>query len=282
MSSVYPLVSVNLDLKKSSELSFPFSDFGFLYGYGLFESIRIQNGQPVLLKEHIARLKRGSIILDIPFTYEVEQLSISVYKLIKENNVENSILNMYLTPGDRGTDPAKLEIKAPFFLMVLRDRPEYDRDQKVSLDVRQESFQKTQLDRFKTLSWMKNVLEKNLGSTDHVLLYDKDQIVMEAANANVFFVKGEVLITPKSNVVLNGITRQYLIDHAKDLGLEVRMQEVFLDDLYEFDEIFLTNSLRGVIQIGETTDFPGLSSKNITKLVQDKYFQLTTPSVYSR
>ncbi|RAP39154.1 hypothetical protein DID80_00690 [Candidatus Marinamargulisbacteria bacterium SCGC AAA071-K20] len=281
MSAVYQKIAVNLEVKDNTELSFPFSDFGFLYGYGLFESIRVQNGKPILLQEHIARLKRGAIILDIPLEYDAEKISDVVTKLVNENNVEDAILNVYLTPGDRGPDPAKLTISNPFFLMVLRQWPSYDKNKKVTLDVRQESFQKTQLDRFKTLSWMKNVLEKNLASTDHVLLYDREQRVLEAANANVFFVKGKTLITPKSNVVLNGITRQFLIDHARDFDSEVIMQDVFLDELVNFDEIFLTNSIRGVIQIGETKTFPNLSSKSVTKSIQDKYFQLTTPSVYS-
>ena len=279
MSGVYSKVAVNFEIKDSSSLAFPFSDFGFLYGYGLFESIRVQRSQPILLDNHFSRLKRGSIILDIPFIYELEQVANSITQLVQENNVENAILNVYLTPGDRGPDPSKLSITAPFFLMVLRNMPDYDRTQKVTLDVRQESFQKTQLDRFKTLSWMKNVLEKNLASTDHVLLYDKDQRVLEAANANVFFVKGRTLITPKSNVVLNGITRQFILDNAEDFDLDVIMQDVFLEDLFNFDEIFLTNSIRGVIQVGEMKEFPNLLSHDITTLVQDRYFELTTPCV---
>lgn len=281
MKSVYPKVAVNLEVRESESLSFPFSDFGFLYGYGLFESIRIENGKAVLLDDHIARLRRGAIILDIPILYDTEAIKTCIQSLIKANNVQEAILNVYLTPGDRSADPTKLNITHPFFLMVLRPWPNYDRSKRVTLDVRQESFQKTQLDRFKTLSWMKNVLEKNLANTDHVLLYDNEQRILEAANANVFFAKGNVLLTPKSNVVLNGITRQFILNHQEKFGCEVIMQDIFLEDLYELDEIFLTNALRGVILVEETKGFPSLSSKAVSQAVQDKYVELTGSGVYS-
>ena len=230
-----------------------------------------RSGRPLLVDRHLDRLRKGAIILDIPFQYHNEAVYAVIEELIRKNKLNDGILNVYLTPGDRQDDPAKMSITDPFFLMLLRPWPHYNPSDQVTLDVRQESFQKTQLDRFKTLSWMKNVLEKNLASTDHVLLYNSSHHVLEAANANVFFVKGDVLVTPKSSLVLPGITRQFLIDFQDEMDLKVLEEEVFLDQLHSFDELFLTNALRGIILVEETVGYSHLCSKSVSKRVQKAY-----------
>ncbi|RAP33528.1 hypothetical protein DID75_01820 [Candidatus Marinamargulisbacteria bacterium SCGC AG-410-N11] len=272
---VFQNILVNLNLKKSNELSFPFLDYGFLYGYGLFESIRVINGKTFLVNEHLNRLRKGSIILDIPFVYDNDQLIESINNLIESNNKADAILNIYLTPGDRHLDPTRLkEIKDPLFLAVMRPRPKYEPSQRITLDIRQESFQKTQLDRFKTLSWMKNVLEKKLTiQEDDVLLYNQNHQILEASSANVFFVKGEKVITPKSSVVLAGITRAYLLSNQSKFDYEIVQEEVTLNDLEYFDEIFLTNALKGIILVQGLTGYQ-LKSKSISEKIQEKYIQI--------
>ena len=134
MSDVCTYVSKNLDIVDKKSLSFPFSDCGFLYGYGLFESIRICNGVPVFLEQHLARLKRGSIILDIPFLYSEEQVISEVTQLIEKNSVSgDAILNFYLTAGDRGQNITDLDSSGPMFLLVIRPCPEYNPDKKLEL-----------------------------------------------------------------------------------------------------------------------------------------------------
>ena len=96
-----------------------------MYGYGLFESIRVLNGKPILLQDHINRIKKCSIELEIPFFYADNEILSSVEELIKKNNVSTGVLNFYLTPGDRGVDPAKVADNDPFFLILLRQYPNY-------------------------------------------------------------------------------------------------------------------------------------------------------------
>lgn len=271
----FPYVSVNMEMTHRDAMGFPFLDYGFLYGYGLFESVRVYKKNPLILREHITRLRRGSIILDIPFPYEQEDIIKAAEDLIEKNGAQDAILNIYLTPGDRSPDPAQLTLNDPFLLMILRPWPNYDKDTRVSLAVRQISFLRTPLDRFKTLSWMKNVLEKKLTQdADDVLLYDKEKRVLETSRANVFFVKGKQLITPKESSVLTGITRQYLLNHQDELGYEVVLREVYMSELHSFDEIFLTNALKGIIKVQSLEDYPSLSSKAVTEQVQARYLDL--------
>ena len=276
MKTIYNYVSTNLEIKEKHELDFPFLDYGYLYGYGLFESIRVYNSKPVLLEEHINRIKRGSIILDIPFLWETKDIINKVNELISKNKVTSGILNFYLTPGNRNLDPSITEITDPFFLMLNREWPNYDPSFRSILELRQESFQKTQLDRLKTLSWMKNVLENRLNkNTNDVLLFNEKDQLLETTRANVFFIKGNTIHTPKSPVVLPGIVRQFLLTHQNQFDYNFIERSITFHELADFDEIFLTNSLRGVFFVDKLLRFEGLHSKSGAESIQKRFVELT-------
>ena len=280
MESVYEYVSVNLKFKKKNELAFPFLDFGFLYGYGLFESIKVKNGIPLLLEYHFSRLKRGSIILDIPFDHTITELTSHIQKLILKNKLESAILNIYLTPGNRSHDPSIVTIEEPFLLMVTRVWPDYQLNYGVSLELRQESFKKTPLDRFKTLSWVKNILEKRLSTlSDDVLLYDENGFILETSRANVYFVKDKTIYTPKSSVILPGVIRQFLLDKQDEIGYEFKETQIDIHHLSEFDEMFLSNALRGIFFVKELLRFDGLESKGVAKDVRESFCKVMEHSV---
>jgi branched-subunit amino acid aminotransferase/4-amino-4-deoxychorismate lyase len=272
---VYDHISLNLSLKKREEVPFPYLDYGFLYGYGLFESIRINKGQPLLLDSHLARIERGSVVLDINYTYSVTQMEVAIRELISACKVDTAILNIYLTPGDRAQDPAEMVEGDSFLMMVIRPLPSYDPEKRCVLDFRQEAFLRTPLDRFKTLSWMKNVLEKKMsGNKDDVLMYNKDGEVLECSRANVFFVKGDIIVTPKSRCILPGITRQLLLERQSDFGMTVLDEPIFKEYLETYDEIFLTNALKGIILVESVHGFPNLSSGPVSEEIKKKYGEI--------
>ena len=210
--SVYPWVLKNTDVIESESVSFPFDDCGFLYGYGLFETIRILNKTPLFLSEHLGRLQYSSIIMDLVFDTDIDQINRSIHTLIEKNNIENGVLNLYLTGGNRPDSMYELGLEMPFFLGVVREYPVAPLDP-LLLGVRHASFQRISLDHLKTMASVKNILEKRLApSFNDVLLYDSNNIVLETTTANVFFVKGKTICTPKGTGILQGITRNFLFE----------------------------------------------------------------------
>jgi branched-subunit amino acid aminotransferase/4-amino-4-deoxychorismate lyase len=272
MKNTFPFVSENLEIKRVGDLKFPVSDYGFLYGFGVFETILVHAGQAVLLHQHLMRLQFGAGVFEIPFDYDETQLAEAAKALLKKNDVESGILNIYITPGERPELGGQFEFDRPFLLMVVR--PLGAIKQEINLCIREESFQRTRMDRFKTLSFMKNVLERRLAAKyDDVLLYNHAQELLETPTANVFFVQENRIVTPKSPVVMTGVVRQYLMDHQKELGVSVTERAVFLDELTDFDEIFLANSLRGIILVKSTEGFAHLVSGNISHGVKEYYLK---------
>jgi branched-subunit amino acid aminotransferase/4-amino-4-deoxychorismate lyase len=259
----------NLDLVKKEELSFPFWDCGFLYGYGLFETILIHNYKPILIESHLQRLQYGADVFEIPYPFEKKKTLQKIDELIQKNDVKTGTLNLYLTPGDRPEGTWQFE--DPFFLIVTRPfMPK--KNEGLTMEVREESFQRTRLDRFKSLSWIKNVLENKLSTVaDSVLLFNHEKKILEAPSANVFFVRGKTLITPKSPLILPGITRNFIIENATKMGLIAEEREVKCEELAEFQEIFLTNSLHGVINVKKVIDYPALVSAEVSDIVKTSY-----------
>mgnify|MGYP001308435981 FL=1 len=275
MDSVFNYISENLELKKKEAMEFPFMDYGFLYGYGLFETIRVEQGKPVLAQEHLDRMRSGAIILDIPLEYSDDEILKSIAELIEKNDVTEGILNIYLTPGNRTDDPTKGIVTNPFFLLVLRRWPGYQADQRLRLDLRQQSFQKIQLDQFKSLSWMKNMLENRLSNDfDDVVLYDENQVLLETSRSNIIFIKGKTLVVPDSNVILKGVIRDLVIKNANNFGYDCDVREVLVTEMDAFDEMFLTNSLRGVVLVESCGFELTLRSQNQAVIIQEKIFNL--------
>ena len=154
----------------------------------------------------------------------------------------------------------------------------------VHVGIRQESFQRIQIDQFKMLSYLKNILEKSLCDPyDDVLLYSENDAILETPTANVFFTRGNILFTPKSSFILPGVTRRYIIEKATEFGFGISEQPISLDDLDEFDEIFLTNSLKGIVRVDFLEKYPLLKSGKLTKRLQKLYNNSlslpTTPDV---
>ena len=273
--SIYTTVSVNFKFQDKASLSFPFMDYGFLYGYGLFETVRVAAGKPILLEKHLERLRSGATILDIPMLHTDSEYMTHIQSLIAENHVKDATLNIYLTPGDREADLSQLSFGDSRVLILLRQIPEIHPEHLYSLSMAQESFQRTPLDRFKTMSWMKNVLERKLSlGYDDVLLYSSEKEILEASMSNVFFVKGDLCYTSSSSVVLRGITRQFLLSQSEAIGFDIVECQIMKDDLKDMEEVFLTNSVRGVMLVESVKGMPHLKSGKISRLIQIRYRQL--------
>ena len=269
----YTYISKNFNIVNEKDLSFPFSDMGFLYGYGLFETMRVTDGKVKLMTQHYKRLFRSSISLDIDIPFSEYEFCAGVTALIQKNKVSSAVFNVYLTAGDRSGLLTKEEKPSPVLLMVLRPFESDKLKNTVRLDFKKESFQRTPLDGLKTMAWMKNWLELRFSNedSDDVLLYNGQSHILETPLANVFFVKNNQLITPCSSCVLQGVTREFLIENQQSIPYDIIQRDIHKDELAQMDEIFLTNSLKGIVKVTYLKSFPQLKSKSVTENIEQIY-----------
>lgn len=230
-------------------------DHGFLYGDGIFETMRLYRGTPFRLCAHLERLARGAATLELPHPPSTAALTAAVADTIKQAQLDDGQLRITVTRGEwPGTfDPSACKqstvVIAALPLAIRRQshaagltvvtvgarNPNSDPPP----TVKSTSFQGAVLGR----------LRAQQAGADEGLWTDADTNVTESTTANVFAVISGCLRTPPAKVCLPGITRQVVLDLATETDLDVVVAPLSLDDLVQADEAFLTSSLAEIVPI---------------------------------
>jgi len=275
MSNSFIYTSVNLKILRESSISLPLTDLGVLYGWGLFETIRIHNKKPILLDEHLARLKKSARAIKIPLPFSPSEIKSHlddlIMKILKENYMalNNSTLNIYLTAGP--TNPNNFyESTNPQLIIKFKHTPQQPAS--TNIIFAKAIYTRNNLNRYKTLAYLPNILEKKLHPNYfETILHDQNQEILEGTKTSVFFIKNKEVITTLSPFILPGITQNFLTLNQKEIGYRVTQRKVELSELADFDEIFLTNSLGGVILVDSVHKYPNLKSEFISENIQSAY-----------
>lgn len=243
-------VFLNGKFVPESEARISVYDHGFLYGDGVFEGIRAYHGRIFRLSEHVDRLYESAKALALEIPMKKEEMS----ELLLEACRVNGLRNAYIRPivargvGDLGLDPRKCKqatvvVLAREFGALYGDK--YEKGLKLcTVSVRRNSPNSLSPN-IKSLNYLNNImarLEVNAQGCDEGIMLDMTGFVSEATADNIFLVKRGVVITPPTYNSLKGITRQAVIDIAKELGYEVREEPITMFDVYNADEIFITGT----------------------------------------
>lgn len=226
-------------------------DHGLLYGDGLFEGIRIYAGRIFKLKEHLDRLWNGAraIGLEIPMTREV--MAALLEEGVRRENRPEGYIRLVVTRGvgDLGINP-KL-CPRPSVIVIVDDIQLYPREHyEKGIPVVTAATRRLQGDvfdpRIKSLNYLNNVLAKmeaQLAGCLEAVLLNRDGYVAECTGDNLFIVAGGVLKTPAPWLgLLEGITRNTVMELAAAEGIPAEETTLTRFDLYTADECFLTGS----------------------------------------
>jgi branched-chain amino acid aminotransferase len=235
-------------------------DHGFLYGDGIFEGIRVYDGNIFKCREHLDRLydSAKSIMLNIPLSYaEMQQVLI---ESIRKNELRDGYIRLVVSrgPGDLGLDPRRSP-KANVIIIVeqLSIYPEeaYLNGLKtVSVSTRR-NVPDAINPKIKSLNYLNNILVKiqaNLAGVGEAIMLNSQGYVAEGSSDNIFIVKRGIVFTPPCYIgALEGITRAAIIEICKRVGYEVREEPFTLHDVYVADEVFFTGTAAEVIAVQE-------------------------------
>jgi branched-chain amino acid aminotransferase len=234
-------------------------DHGFLYGDGVFEGTRAYNGRIFKLQEHLERLYESAhhILLDIPLS--IEEMKEVTLEAVRRNNLHDAYIRTVVSrgPGDLGLDPAKCPRAS---VVIIADKisifPQecYERGLEVITAVTRQRPADTFEPRLKSLNYLNNILVKleaaHAGVMEALVLNTQGYVV-EGSGCNIFIVnkKGELLTPPPYLGILEGITRNTVIDIARQEGLTVRETPFTRHELYISRECFLTGTAAEVIPV---------------------------------
>lgn len=241
------MVLVNGICKEQIEIS----DRGFQYGDGLFETIAVDNGQPVFFDRHLDRLKTGCRRLYIPFPGS-ELLAMEVKELSKYSS--KAVLKLILTRGSGGRGYRQPDVIQTTRVISLYPFPDYPENYKVQgISAR---FCETRLGLNPALAGIKhlNRLEQILAraewtdaSVQEGIMLDMNGHVIEGTMTNLFYIKNNTLHTSSLNQSgIAGIMRSIILKVSSDHGLAVIEHSFTKDELLLADEMFVCNSIIGI------------------------------------
>ena len=253
-------------------------DRGFQYGDGLFETMALVNGAPLLWDRHMQRLFHGAARLGINappeslLRHEAEQLG---------RGVERAVLKIMLTRGvsGRGYAPDKqAQTTRTVSLSPWLDYPVEPRAHGVAAQ-----FCRTMISRNQATAGIKhlNRIEQVLARAElekdcrEGLMCDEFGRVIEGTMTNLFIVSQDRLLTPKlSYSGVEGIMRGLVLERAAELSLETRVIDINKSDVLQADEVFLTNSLIGLWPVRriETKEYPlGRMTQRVQEAIVDAH-----------
>ncbi|MDH3504679.1 MAG: aminotransferase class IV [Nitrospirota bacterium] len=240
-------------------------DHGFLYGDGVYETLRVYQGRIFLLERHLARLRQSCALIGLTLPIKDDAWEAILTEMLVRNGLEDAGLRLTISrgEGELGIDPGLcarptvVVMAKPLVPYPARMREQGVRLQLVSVRRNPQSAQSPQI---KSLSFLNNILAKQeavqAGAYDALML-NMDGHVTECTTSNVFFVANQRLHTPSVDCgILEGITREVVIKLARDLGIEVEEGAYAAEDVLQADECFMTNTGLEVMAVSEIGEDP--------------------------
>ncbi len=262
------LVHLNGLLLPSEEARIATLDYGFLYGYGLFETMRAYDGRVFRLGHHLERLARSADMLEI--TVNVGTLADAIGETLVANGFGETVsdtadgarirLTVSAGEGDSAPDPASC-VRPTVLVVAGKYQPLPEDIYKAGYRAVTASLRRNHrspLARIKSLNFTENLLARReahrAGADEAIIINDRDRVA-EASMSNLFVVSEGVLRTPPLDAgVLPGVTREAVLELAQRLGIAAEEEDIALDELRDTGEAFLTNS---VIEVMPFTSLDG-------------------------
>ncbi len=239
---------VNGKLLPPEEAAISPLDRGFMYGEGLFETMRAYGGRVFRLQQHLDRLCAGAAKLGFAEP-DRARLARAVAEALAASGLADASVRLTLTPGISGSSPTLVALVRPLSLPP----PERYTAGCAAVSVPAAQAGDAPLRRLKSLNFLDKLLAQRAAAekgAHEAILVDPDRCVVEGAMRNVFAAIGGELVTPPlSRGFLPGITRGAVLEIAREEGIPTRERDLPLSELHTADECFLTSSLAEILPV---------------------------------
>src|SRR5262245_10115857 len=284
-------VFVNGTIAQADKAVVPVYDHGFVYGEGVYETMRTYNRVPFLYDRHLRRLRQSSqrIALDVPFDDRTMlqwidqtvgaagELAEAYIRVLHTRGVGDLTYDLKSTPT-----PTTVIIVKPFEAYPARV---YDAGIRIALVDMLRNHPRSVNPIIKSNNLMNNALAMQTAyrsGAEEALMCNYRGELTECSQSNFFLVRGGAALTPKSEAgLLEGVTRAFLFELGRELGIDVREEALTPQDLETADEMFITSTTRELSPvvnidgrvIGDGK--PGPITKKLTELYQKRAREMT-------
>jgi branched-chain amino acid aminotransferase len=278
------IIYLNGDLIPGSQAKLSPFNFGFLYGYGLFETMRSYGGSIFRLDRHLARLHHAAETLGIADELTAFDLEKACHDVLKANDLTEARLRLTVTAGEGDIIPNPDTCSGITVFIVARKlvsppAENYARGYTAILSTYRRNS-RSPLSRLKSTSYLENVLarqEARAAGVDEVVMLNEKGFLAEGGTTNIFLLSCQMLITPSiESGALPGITREAVLELAKSMGIMTVVKQVELGELLTAAEALLTNSIIEIMPLTRLDNKPIGSGKPgpVTQQLMSSYREL--------
>ena len=259
------LIYINGDIVSRSDAKVSVFDSGFLLGDGVWEGIRLHNGQLVFLTEHMDRLYAGANAIGMDIGVSSEELTNKIMETIEANQMYSDVhLRLIVSRGLKSTpyQHPRVNIGGPTIVII----PEYkivteDSKEKglelVSVNTIRSSnlTQDPKINSLSKFNCIQACIEADRLGADEGLMLDKNGYVSTCNSTNFFIVQKSEVWTSTGEYCLNGVTRGAIINLCNSNNIQVHEKNFIMDDVYAADEAFVTGTFAGVLPVTKIDEY---------------------------
>ncbi|OPX45150.1 branched-chain-amino-acid aminotransferase [Ruminiclostridium hungatei] len=262
----------NNQIISAADAVIPILDQSVQYGWGLFETIKVNKGIPIMLEEHLRRIFASASRLKIENSISKADLTGNVYKFLEAMNSNTFVLKVAITKGVNHT---------PNIFFTCREIGYSEKDYVKGFSAKTTDIRRNEsspLVYMKTLNYMENIMAKQEARErgyDEAIFLNSKGFLSEGSVSNLFFIRDLKIYTPKLQCgLLPGIVRDCLVKNIiPRMGMELCEGEYEPSHLFDAEEAFLTNSIMEImplVKIDEVVIGKGSKGK-ITDMLSKEY-----------
>ncbi|WP_050181819.1 aminodeoxychorismate lyase [Domibacillus robiginosus] len=264
---------VNGQIVPNSEVRISPFDHGFLYGIGVFETFRTYNGTPFLLDEHLNRLNKSLQELQIDLYISRDEVLDILMQLKRANGWSDAYIRFNVSAGEGDIGLQTVPYQKPNVIVFQKElAPAGPMTEKRGIWLETRRNRPEGKSRLKSHHYLNNIFGKREAGSDPAiegLFLTENGFVAEGVVSNVFWTKEGTLYTPALQTgILNGITREFVMDIARDTNLQVEEGLYTRAEAEAADEVFVTNSIQEIVPLQALGGrvFPGAAGEVVQRL----------------
>ena len=252
------------------------------YASSVFEGERAYNGKIFKSVEHSERFKKSANLIDFEIPYTVEEIENAKYQALEKNGLSDAYVRAFAWRGageDMGVASSRNPVRVAVAVWSWGNYYGEAKFKGAKLDIAKwrrpdpaTAPSQAKAAGLYMIATMSKHAAEDKGCSD-AMMFDYRGYVAEATGANMFFVKGGEVHTPKPDAFLNGITRQTVIDLLKKKGISVIERHIMPDELEGFEQCWLTGTAAEVTPVGQIGDYT-FEVGALTKEISESYDKL--------
>ena len=280
-------IFINKKLVTKNKAKIPVGDRGFLYGDGLFETMRGYSGNIFMFDAHLQRLFSSLNILKYKLNFDKSYVKLAVQKILNKNrlNACDSYIKLIVTRGIYNGGLNFEGSASPNLIIIAKELISYpDDNYKKGIKVVSSSVKRVRIGNplyiHKLLNYFENIYARDeayLNGVQEAIFLTRDHLVLEGATSNIFYIKDNIIYTPPlTQNILPGITRGVVADICRENKIRLKQRKIHYFDIAGADEIFITNSIAEIMPVSEIDKhmvngkIPGYFTAKLMQLYKEK------------